>query len=65
MNRPNYDKLQDLYFLACGVQNLCAAMQDRANSGSAVALDYLCGGMENRLHELSRTWETIRAGIYK
>ena len=65
MKRPDYNKLEDLRLLAIGVANLASALLDRSNSGSVVSLDYLSKGMDNRTGELVRTWETIRAGIYK
>lgn len=64
MKRPNANKLQDLDLLAIGVHNLCMSLQDRSNSGSAVSLSYLSEGMENKVRELCRAWETIKAQIH-
>ena len=65
MKRPDTNKLDELRLLALGASNLAAALLDPYNSGSVASLDYLTKGMDNRLNEIARTWETIRAGIYR
>ena len=60
MARMNESKLEDLRLYALGLYNLCGALLDRENSGSAYAVAYLSEGMDKKLSEFSHLWGALK-----